>query len=152
MDEKNDKCVLLDNGWVLCADGTLRENSMTGYGTVKKPQSEYERLQLVCKFWQMKLDLAIAEFDDKKTMLLGDARHRLSQDANMGGPCMDEAEAVALLTELKSKINYAREMLDEAETQLEKNTPPSLKKSMDITEQNRERLGDFISQVSAIEI
>ena len=96
--------------------------------------------------------MAIEEFDDKKTMLLGDARHRLSREDNPGGPCMDETEAVGLLNTLRAKVNHCKEMLAEAESQLETNTPSSLKKSMDITEQNRERLGDFVSAIESIEI
>ena len=132
--ETNEHCIVLPDGWVLYADGTLREHSATGYGMTKKPENEYERSRLVFKFWELKLELSIEEFDDQKAVLLGDTRNRLSQEGNPGGPCMDETEAVGLLNTLKAKVNHCKEMLAEAESQLETNTPSSLKKSMDITE------------------
>jgi hypothetical protein len=152
MGEQNEHCVVLDDGWVLCSDGTLRENSASNFGTVRKPQSEYERCALVVQYWQRKLDLAIEEFDDKRAMLLADARQRLSREGNPGGSPMDTTEAVSLLNNLKAKVNHAKEMLAEAEQNLERSTPTNMKKSQDIAEQNRQRLGDFVQSISAIEI
>jgi len=149
---EQENCVVLDGGWVLYSDGTMKENSASGYGMTKKPENEYERSRLAVLYWTKKLELSIAEFDDKKSMWLASARNRLSQEGNPGGPPAETTEAVALLTSLKSKVDHAKEQLAEAETELERHTPPSLKKNNDIAEQNRQRIADFCGAVERIEI
>jgi len=149
--EQNEQCIVLDSGWLLFSDGEMRERGVNKYAMTRKPATEQERSKLQVLYWQKKLALCIEAFDHQKSMLLGDANNRLGQE-NMGGPCMAEEEAIALLNSLKSKVNYAKEKLDEAEREQEKNTPPSVKKSLDITEQNRQRLGSFIHTISSIEI
>jgi len=151
-EQQQQNCIALGDGWVLYSDGTLQESSTSGYGMTKKPENEFERSRLVVMYWQKKLELAIAEFDDKKAMWLASARNSLGREGNVGGPPADVAEAIGVLNGLKSKVDYAKEMLAEAEQQLEKNTPTQLKKSFDIAEQNRARISNFCAAIEQIEI
>lgn len=151
MSEVNDNVVLVDD-WLLFPDGMMRENSTIKGAVTKKPANEFEKRRLQKLFWEKKLELSIAEFDDKKAMLLGDVKQRLKQNGNPGGCPMETTEAVALLNTLKSKVQHCQDMLAEAERNLEEATPLQLTKAKDIAEQNRARLGDFVSAVESIEI
>jgi len=150
--KQNENCIMLSDGWILYDDGTLQENSASGYGTIKKPDNEFERSRLIVIYWQKKLELCVAEFDDKKATWLAAARNRLGKKGNPGGPPADTTEAVALLTALKAKVHHCQEMLSEAEQNLERNTPTQLRKNIDIAEQNRARIADFVGSIEKIEI
>jgi len=151
MNEQNG-CVVLSDGWVLHLDGTLQENSTSGYGTIKRPENEHEKSKLIVMFWQKKLELSIAEFDDKKVHWLASARNSLGREGNPGGTPVETTEAVGILNTLKAKVDYAKEMLAEAEQKLEKSTPTQKKKDNNISEENRQRLGDFVGTIERIEI
>jgi len=144
---ENEDIVTFGN-WILRSNGDLHD----GLGMVKKPDNEFEKSKLIVTFWKRKSELAIEEFDDKKSMLLSDAQSRLSRDDNPGGTCMEKDEAISLLKELKKKVTFCQVELSKAELRLEQCTPHSIKKNLDIAEQNRARLGDFVSSISGIEI
>jgi len=152
MSEKNCNCVVLDNGWLLFPDGDMRENSNSQYATLRKPENDLERCRLIVLYWQKKLELSVAEFDDRKSRWLASARAKLKSDGNPGGLEVTEEEAVAVLNTMKSKINHCREQLTEAEKELEQVTPRQLKQTESITEANRTRNSDFVSAIESIEI
>ena len=151
MSEVNENVVVVGD-WLLFPNGTMRENSTIKSAVTKKPADAHEKCRLQVLFWQKKLELSVAEFDDKKATLLGNVKHRLTQDRNPGGCPMETTEAVGLLNTLKSKVQHCQDMLAEAEENLEEVTPPQLTKTRDIAEQNRQRLGDFVSAIENIEI
>ena len=63
-----------------------------------------------------------------------------------------EEEAVEILSGLRRKVQHSQKQLEKWQVEVEKHTPPSLRKSQDISEQNRGRLADFVAAVESIEI
>ena len=136
--------------WLIFADGAVRENASMGI-MKPPPENDYERWKLICKFWEVKLELAIGEFDHKKQTYITAASYALKEPRPGGLPC-EQDEAIEELKELKKKVSYCQRKFEQAQAEVEKLTPQNKNLQADIYQQNRERLGNFISALSKIEI
>ena len=114
------------------------------------PEDPAERYKLIIKFWQAKLAIAEKEFKNQKNYWLDAAESRLSEKYP-GGPPVEQAEVVAILTELADKVQMCRRNLEEAQVELKKSQPDKTRQEQ-VAEENRIVLGDFIRAVQAVEI
>jgi hypothetical protein len=139
-------CVVV-NGVLLFADGTWKERDAKA--PVRKPESEEKRVKLIMLFWQKKLKLAIQEFDHERNQRLRYARGLLTDPAGFA-PNETVEDATRVLTELKRKVEFCRERLAKAETELTKfQRPVEESRANDFS---RELVQDYLTSVEKIEI
>ena len=138
-----------DGNWCIFRDGACRERS--AYGQMRPPpENPRERGKLLVRYWGIRTELAVQEFDDRKTALLAEARNQLEQPGNVGGPAHDVEKACAELNELKKKVTTCRAELERVQAEVEA-AQPEKRQQADIEQQNRARLQAFARAVKAIE-
>ncbi len=137
------------NDLVLFEDGSTREKDQRSE-IQPPPLDPVKRCGLIVKYFSVKLSLAIQEFDIRKRKYLGPARQQLATAGNPGGPPFEIEEVSQELNKLKEKVLHYREKLQAAQQDLE--ASKASKQVSGLEQQNRNLVGEFIKQVSSIEI
>ena len=138
------------NGWLLFEDGAQRENNPLGR-LMEPPVDPLKLAKKIEWYWQVKLDLAVEEFDLFKHQHMIHAQTALSQQmaqASLG----ETAEVVKHLKELKKKVKHCQKGLDMAEAQIEEHKPQRLKELEELSDLNRQDAETLISEIENIEI
>jgi len=143
-------CVMLDDDWVIYANGAARERNP--YGALMDPPADpLERAKRIVAYWQKKYDLALEEFDTFKNNHLGHAKTALKE--KVVPAMLAEAEDVAAqLKQLKKKVTHCKKQLHAAEEELQKYKPARLRELEEMSERNRLAAKQMIEQLSRIKI
>ncbi len=111
-----------DNGWLLWPDGARRENSP--YGIMIEPDPDrHKRARDKCRYWQLRVDRAVSEFDHLKAGL------QMAANASIrDGAIVPDSRALDELKSLKAEVERLRSRLRSAERGVERTVPEAVKR------------------------
>lgn len=98
-----------DDYWVYYSDGAKRHKNPLGV-LLEPPDNERERSENIIRFWQLKQSLGVEEFETKKKELLDEANFACIHG---GVPSFTHEEAMRALKNIKNKVSYAQDRIDE---------------------------------------
>jgi hypothetical protein len=140
-------CVVL-NGWLLFADGAMRE--LNPMGLLKEPKADaYECSKDVCLFYETKLFFAVEEFSTLKNNLLMRGRTALRLQ---NCPSPPDQETIFRLAELKKKVQAAQRKFSKAKKDMENLIPSFIRVNKKMDDENRQKNADFVSRIEEIEV
>lgn len=146
--EHGDRVIIPETDWVLFEDGARREVSPWGR-LIPPPTDLYEKLQWVLKYRQIKLDLAIQQFDYQKSRFLLEA----AACRKIGNAPNFTAEAAENeLKKLQKRVGFCRHAVKETETKLEAAKPQRLKGSERCDAEVAARTEELINSIKSIEV
>jgi hypothetical protein len=138
------------DGWVLFEDGAQREKNPLGR-LMEPPADPLELARKIEWYWQVRLDLAVDEFDCYKSRHLFHAKTSMRQQM-ASAPLEQTPEVVKHLKELKKKVRTCQRKLEVAEEAIEQHKPQRLRDMEEQNEQYREAADSLISEIENIEI
>ena len=148
-DENHGNFVYVD-GWLLFEDGAQRENNPLG-ALIGPPPDPLKLAKKIRWYWQVKLDLAVEEFDLYKRKHMQHASNGLKQQV-VSAPLKPTDEVVKHLKELQKKVRACQGQLKAAEKIAEQHKPPRLKELEERSERFRNEAETLIAEIENIEI
>jgi hypothetical protein len=143
-----DNPVCLNSAWLLFEDGAKRETNPLG-PLVEPPEDSWQRSQAVARYWEVKTQLAVEEFNNLRQNLLAHCKTMAGQ--KISAPPPSEQELARLIT-LKKKVHKYQRQLHEALENVEASKPEGLKQKEEMYEENRQANLAYLNRVSEIEV
>lgn len=143
-----EKICVVKNNWVYFPDGAKREVNSVGVAC-KPSQDVFQCAKDIVYFWELKLELAINEFQHHKQRLI--ARTKVNSSAAFAAPAPSNAE-IENLKELQAKVKVCQNKLQEAKENLDNNKPEKLREREALNEQNRQANQEVLNEILAIEV
>lgn len=136
------------NGRMFFCDGARRDANPLGI-RITTLNDEFRRRKFIVYYWELRLDLAVASFDNLKQNLM--ARTYAAQNQRY---CYEppDKEALDALKLLKKKVKALQLKLQEAEENREKAKPERLKRMEQFDIEAREECRDTEAELRSIEI
>ena len=149
-DEMHGNFILMDGGsWLLFQDGAMRQSNRDGLLQEPSPDP-CVRLKAILKFWSIKLQLAVQEFDAVKNQHLMLIRSKLKIVGNPGGT--DSSAAIEALKKLQEKVNFLQCKVNITTKELARSTPLNVSMRKSLERENRARIAQAMKAIEKIEI
>jgi hypothetical protein len=138
-----------ESGWIYHENGAHRDRNPLGL-LAEPDQDLYERSKMIVRYWELKHDLAVEEFQNYKNHQKLIARSCLTQQ--VPGVVTNQTEARKQLVRLKKKVVNNQRKLDTALAQVEANEPKWMQERENQNQRFRQKAQELLSTVEAIEI
>jgi hypothetical protein len=147
-EENGNEYVVLDDGWILFANGAKRENC-TFCALVDPPKDPYQLAKLQVKYHRTLFERAREQYDQKFEYAQQWAKASARRGESPPPPSMLEE-----VKELRKLVKKHQKQLAEAEAHLEDVTPDHLKRSVDeaFKQRDQERTAAFVRQLNSLKI
>lgn len=146
-DKANGSCVV-DGGFLLFESGGRRDINPLG-AMRDPPENPYECSLLQLRFCEIRLSLAVEEFQVLQRQLILFARNSMKQKICGSSP---DPEALELLKKIKKKVKFWQVKVNAAQANVEVSKPVHLRQREKQDEDNRRNCEDFLGELQKIEI
>lgn len=138
---------ILEDGWLLFPDGCSRERHP--WGVQHTPSNPFERSKRIVKYWELRLQLTVEQFQFFRQQLLG--KTKVAQAATFSPP-PPRKEEIEKLKELQKKVLTCQKQLSKAKAAVEDSTPEQIRERRNVSELNRRENQAALSEINAIEV
>lgn len=135
-----------DQGEVIFANGAIAEDSMLDNGlTIDPPHDDWERAKIIARYWSLKAQAAVDEFNAYKSWLQGG-------DGRGIEGIYTEEDQLAHLAKLCVRAKSAKRQFREARAEVNANEPQYIRKLREVDDNNSQRKVSFLTKLDAIKL
>lgn len=142
--------VVVDGGFLLFEDGAAREVNPLGR-LMGPPTDSLQLATRIARYWKVKLDLAVEEFDHYRQHHLTAAKIAVGQQA-VPAPLEQKEKILAHLKELQKKVRHCQKQLEKAEAQVQEHQPQRIQQMAEQNEAFRLEAENLITEIQSIEL